>query len=196
MIGAAPVPVPPPRPVVTNTMSAPSSASMILSASSSAALRPTSGFAPAPRPLVSFTPSWIFTGAFEPFNACKSVLATTNSTPSRCDSIMRLTALPPPPPTPMTLILALFSSSSLKWMRMSFSGWFLSLKSSIIVTSVSASALRRMLNRFTVTRSAALGHSSQSLSKFLDALLGEQRLDLRSQSAIQIHARLPRAMAI
>ncbi len=53
---------------------------------------------------------------------------------------MRLTALPPPPPTPMTLILALFSSSSLKWMRMSFSGWFLSLKSSIISTSVSAFA--------------------------------------------------------
>ena len=57
MIGAAPVPVPPPRPVVTKTMSAPSSASMILSESSSAAFRPTSGFAPAPRPLVSFTPS-------------------------------------------------------------------------------------------------------------------------------------------
>ena len=29
----------------------------------SAALRPTSGLAPAPRPLVSFTPSWILTGA-------------------------------------------------------------------------------------------------------------------------------------
>ena len=57
IIGAAPVPVPPPRPVVTNTMSAPSSASMILSESSRAALRPTSGLAPAPRPLVSLTPS-------------------------------------------------------------------------------------------------------------------------------------------
>ena len=114
MIGAAPVPVPPPRPVVTNTMSAPSSASMILSASSSAALRPTSGLAPAPRPLVSLTPSWIFTGAFDSLSACRSVLATTNSTPSRCDSIMRLTALPPPPPTPITLIFAAFSSSSLK----------------------------------------------------------------------------------
>ena len=57
MMGAAPVPVPPPSPAVTNTMSAPSSASMILSESSSAALRPTSGLAPAPKPLVSFTPS-------------------------------------------------------------------------------------------------------------------------------------------
>ena len=51
MIGAAPVPVPPPSPAVTKTMSAPSSASMILSESSSAALRPTSGLAPAPKPV-------------------------------------------------------------------------------------------------------------------------------------------------
>ena len=57
MIGAAPVPVPPPRPAVTKTMSEPSSASMILSESSSAALRPTSGFAPAPKPFVNLTPS-------------------------------------------------------------------------------------------------------------------------------------------
>ena len=55
-IGAAPVPVPPPIPEVTNTMSAPSSASSILSLVSSAALRPTSGLAPAPRPLVNFSP--------------------------------------------------------------------------------------------------------------------------------------------
>jgi cell division protein FtsZ len=55
--GAAPVPVPPPRPAVTKIMSAPSRASMILSESSRAALRPTSGLAPAPRPLVSLTPS-------------------------------------------------------------------------------------------------------------------------------------------
>src|SRR5690348_18438176 len=30
-----------------------------------------------------------------------------NSTPSRCSSIMRLTALPPPPPTPTTFMRAL-----------------------------------------------------------------------------------------
>ena len=41
--GAAPVPVPPPRPAVTNTMSAPSSTSMIRSVSSSAACWPTRG---------------------------------------------------------------------------------------------------------------------------------------------------------
>jgi len=57
MIGAAPVPVPPPNPAVTNTMSAPSRASMILSASSSAPRRPISGLAPAPRPVVSLVPS-------------------------------------------------------------------------------------------------------------------------------------------
>ena len=52
--GAAPVPVPPPRPVVTKIMSAPDSALMIMSMSSSAACRPMFGSAPAPRPLVSF----------------------------------------------------------------------------------------------------------------------------------------------
>ena len=113
MIGAAPVPVPPPSPAVTNTMSAPSSASIILSASSSAPLRPTSGFAPAPRPLVSFTPSWILIGACDMCSACMSVLAATNSTPSMWASIMRFTALPPPPPMPMTLMRALLRASSL-----------------------------------------------------------------------------------
>ena len=61
--GAAPVPVPPPRPVVMKTMSEPSRASQIFSVSSTAAWRPTSGLAPAPRPLVSLPPIWIFTGA-------------------------------------------------------------------------------------------------------------------------------------
>src|SRR6185503_2601672 len=39
-------------------------------------------------------------------SACESVLTEMNSTPSRCSSIMRLTALPPPPPTPTTFIRA------------------------------------------------------------------------------------------
>ena len=111
--GAAPVPVPPPRPVVTKTMSAPSSASIIFSESSSAARRPTSGFAPAPRPLVSFTPSCNFTGACESCSACTSVFAAMNSTPSSLAAIMRFTALPPPPPTPITLIFAPRGISSL-----------------------------------------------------------------------------------
>ena len=42
--GAAPVPVPPPSPAVTNTMSAPFSASLMSSRDSDAASRPTSGF--------------------------------------------------------------------------------------------------------------------------------------------------------
>ena len=56
MIGAAPVPVPPPMPVVMKIMSAPLKASRMRSVSSSAACLPTSGLAPAPRPLVSFAP--------------------------------------------------------------------------------------------------------------------------------------------
>ncbi len=52
MTGAAPVPVPPPMPPVTNTMSAPAMVSAMSWTLSSALLRPTSGLAPAPRPLV------------------------------------------------------------------------------------------------------------------------------------------------
>ena len=61
--GAAPVPVPPPRPVVTKIMSAPDSVWMMWSVSSSAACRPMSGSAPAPSPLVSLWPIWSLTAA-------------------------------------------------------------------------------------------------------------------------------------
>src|SRR5581483_741256 len=114
--GAAPEPVPPPRPDVMKIMSAPSRASMILSVSSSAAFRPTSGFAPAPSPFVSLAPSCSFTGACESLSAWRSVFAAMNSTPSTLARIMRFTALQPPPPTPMTLIFA-GDNSSLKLSR-------------------------------------------------------------------------------
>src|SRR5712664_3503450 len=110
--GADPVPVPPPRPAVMKTMSAPSSSRVIASGSSRAALRPTSGLEPAPSPCVSLLPSWTLTGAGELRSACMSVLATMNSTPVNCAAIMRLTALPPPPPRPMTLIFAACGVSS------------------------------------------------------------------------------------
>ncbi len=54
--GAAPVPVPPPSPAVTKTMSAPFSASLMSSRLSAAAPPPISGLAPAPSPLVSWWP--------------------------------------------------------------------------------------------------------------------------------------------
>ena len=112
MTGAAPVPVPPPRPVVTNTMSAPDSAWISASVSSSAACRPTFGSAPAPSPLVSLPPIWIFTGAGLVLSAWASVLATMNSTPEMPACTMRDTALLPPPPTPTTLIRAPMRASS------------------------------------------------------------------------------------
>ena len=55
--GAAPVPVPPPIPAVTNTIWQPFKARRISSLLSSAALWPISGSAPAPLPFVSFAPS-------------------------------------------------------------------------------------------------------------------------------------------
>ena len=109
---AAPVPVPPPMPAVTKTMSAPLSTSMICSRDSSAAFSPISGFAPAPKPLVSFSPIWIRVSALESINACASQLTAINSTPFTPAVIIRFTALLPPPPTPITLMLANASNSS------------------------------------------------------------------------------------
>ncbi len=93
-------------------MSAPSSRSLIRARSSSAASRPTSGFAPAPRPLVSLCPSWTRRDDKFARKACASVLATMNSTPSIPAAIIVLTALLPPPPTPTTLIFATCSTFS------------------------------------------------------------------------------------
>ncbi|MCY1225819.1 hypothetical protein D9M72_380260 [compost metagenome] len=104
--GAPPVPVPPPSPAVTKTMSAPRMTSSISSAWSSAACLPTSGFAPAPRPRVSSRPTSSLTSASLMSRAWASVLIAMNSTPRRPTSIMRLTAFTPPPPMPTTLMTA------------------------------------------------------------------------------------------
>src|SRR5690554_4050602 len=50
--------------------------------------------------------------------AWASVLATTNSTPSRLELIMLLTALPPAPPTPITVIFGQRVSSSIGTLRL------------------------------------------------------------------------------
>jgi hypothetical protein len=94
------------------TISDPSMASQIFSVSSAAARRPTSGFAPAPRPFVSASPIWILFRA--PFlqSAWTSVFMVTNFTPCSPASIMRLTAFPPPPPTPTTVMRAGLEASS------------------------------------------------------------------------------------
>ena len=114
--GAAPVPVPPPIPAVTKTISVPSSCWRISSRLSSAAVWPTCGFAPAPRPRVLCSPSWILNSASIRSNACLSVLAQTNFTPWISDCNICCTALPPAPPTPNTVkrawpLLSLWSSS-------------------------------------------------------------------------------------
>jgi len=48
---------------------------------------------------------------------CRSVFATTNSTPARPVRAMRFTALPPPPPTPITLMRAPARPSSASFSR-------------------------------------------------------------------------------
>src|SRR5689334_628523 len=106
MIGAAPVPVPPPMPQVTNTRSAPCRPWSTSSRFSSIAWRPISGRAPAPSPRVSFLPICTFTSALLLSRACESVFTEMNSTPWSPSSTMRFRALPPPPPTPTTFIRA------------------------------------------------------------------------------------------
>ncbi len=110
-IGAAPVPVPPPIPQVTKTISAPFSAAAISSLLSSAAFSPISGLAPAPKPFVSFSPICKSFGALHNCKACLSVLMPINSTPVILSSTILLTALLPAPPTPITMILAADSAS-------------------------------------------------------------------------------------
>ena len=105
-IGAAPVPVPPPIPAVTNTISAPRRTSAISDLLSSAACAPISGFAPAPKPLVNFSPICMRVLAFDIWRACLSVLTAINSTPFIPDSIILFMALFPAPPTPITFINA------------------------------------------------------------------------------------------
>ena len=104
--GAPPVPVPPPSPAVTKTMSAPLRTSSISSAWSSAAFLPTSGSAPAPSPRVSSRPTSSLTSASLISSAWASVLMAMNSTPLSPTSIIRLMALTPPPPMPTTLMTA------------------------------------------------------------------------------------------
>ena len=110
-IGAAPEPVPPPRPEVMNTMSEPSRAWAIFSLSSSAARSPIEGSPPAPRPRVILSPIRSLCGASDCSSAWASVLRAMNSTPIISALIILLTALLPPPPTPMTLTRAKFSES-------------------------------------------------------------------------------------
>ena len=81
MTGAAPVPVPPPMPAVTKTMSAPARTSPRRWESSSAAAQPMSGLAPAPSPFVRCLPIWILVEARFVSKTWQSVFAAMNSTP-------------------------------------------------------------------------------------------------------------------
>ena len=107
-IGAAPVPVPPPIPAVMKTIWAPCKASAIRARASSAEAAPTSGLAPAPKPL---EPNCKFTFASDRCKAPASVFIQMNSTPSTPRRIICWIALPPAPPIPTTLIIVLPATS-------------------------------------------------------------------------------------
>ena len=100
--GAAPVPVPPPEPAATKTMSDPFSRLLMRSSSSIAAAWPTFGSDPEPRPRVISAPMCSVTCAELCWSDCRSVLTAMNSTPSTPASTIRLRAFTPAPPTPAT----------------------------------------------------------------------------------------------
>src|SRR3954451_7107493 len=110
--GAAPDPVPPPSPAVTNTMSDPRRVRLIWSYASSAARRPISGSAPDPRPSVNSLPMCTFVGASLIWSCWISVFTATKSTCVIPASSMRSSAFRPAPPTPMTRITARYAFPS------------------------------------------------------------------------------------
>src|SRR5947209_10485961 len=111
-----PVPVPPPRPHVTKTMSAPWTMARSSSSASRAASSPICGRAPAPRPFVIRRPRRTFLGDAMWSKCCASVLHAYNSAPTIPSLYTRPIVLHPPPPRPMILmfvrILLSISSSS------------------------------------------------------------------------------------
>ncbi|OPZ19484.1 MAG: hypothetical protein BWZ05_00060 [Bacteroidetes bacterium ADurb.BinA245] len=110
MMGAPPVPVPPPIPAVMKAILVFTSKMFFISSKdSSVACLPISGLAPAPSPCVRCGPSCILLGILLDCNACASVLQIIKFTPSIFWLCMWFTALPPPPPTPITFKMDDFS---------------------------------------------------------------------------------------
>ncbi len=121
--GAAPVPVPPPIPAVTNTRSASPRTSLIVPCAISVARSPILGSPPAPRPLVSDLPTRILVSASIILRCCLSVLIATVSAPLTPRLYSRLTVLFPAPPAPTMTIRGSpkSSSSSILSLRLRFS---------------------------------------------------------------------------
>ncbi len=104
--GAAPVPVPPPKPQVINTISELASFFLISDSDSFADSWPILGFDPAPKPWVNSFPINIFESALAYRRSWASVLMAINSPPLIPISLILLKELFPPPPIPTTLIFA------------------------------------------------------------------------------------------
>jgi len=103
--GAAPVPVPPPIPAVTNTMCYHEWLRKSLRSFLSAAAVPMSGLAPAPKPSVNCLPSCSFTSAGWRSSTCKSVLAMAKS-PRQLSANHVLHRVAAAAPTPITMSAA------------------------------------------------------------------------------------------
>ena len=100
-MGAAPEPVPPPRPVQRKTIRQSLIEARIWPSASSTAWWPSAGSPPEPRPRVRLTPSCIFSMARQAESVLRSVLSASNSEPSMPSSATRSSMLTPAPPRPM-----------------------------------------------------------------------------------------------
>ena len=114
MMGAEPVPVPPPMPQVMNTRDASPMAAFMSSMDSWAAFSPTAGFEPAPLPLLTCLPSIIFLLARTLSRCLASVFMAMRLTPEVPRSKSLSKVLLPLPPAPTMYILCLVSSMNLR----------------------------------------------------------------------------------
>ncbi|OPY42809.1 MAG: hypothetical protein A4E42_01524 [Methanoregulaceae archaeon PtaU1.Bin222] len=102
--GAEPVPVPPPIPAVMKQRSAFSRSASSVGLAISAALFPTSGYPPAPRPLVRDLPMRTLLSDWIISRCCLSVLIAMVSAPETPIWCSLLMVLFPAPPQPMITI--------------------------------------------------------------------------------------------
>jgi hypothetical protein len=119
MIGAAPVPVPPPMPAVMKAHVRAGEVIDDLLDRFLGGAAPTAGRAPCAEPLGHARTHLDAAMRLGLRSACASVFATTNSQPSRLWEIMLLTALPPAPPTPNTVMRGLRSCPCWGMVRLS-----------------------------------------------------------------------------
>ncbi len=113
--GAAPEPVPPPRPTQIKMIPLSRTAARISSTASSAACFPREGSPPVPIPFKSVDPNWILLLETDVERALTSVFSVSSSASSLPSKAIRSSTLAPAPPTPITLTPNSASTGNSPW---------------------------------------------------------------------------------